>query len=55
MKNAVVFYYEAKIVTEIQEKLLNRDGVYILRNFQRGIGQKFTPFNFFLLIYSSID
>ena len=27
------FYYEAKIIIEMREKLLTRDGVYILRNF----------------------
>ena len=36
IKNAVVFYYEAKIIIEMQEKLLTRGGVYILRDFQKG-------------------
>ena len=41
IKNADIFYNEAKIITEMQEKLLTRGGVYILRNFQEG--------NFFLV------
>ena len=32
----VVFYYEAKIITAMWEKLLTRDGVYILLDFQKG-------------------
>ena len=36
IKNAVVFYYEAKIIIEMREKLLTRGGVYILRDFQGG-------------------
>ena len=35
-KNAVVFYYEAKIIIEMQDKLLTHGGVYIVRNFQGG-------------------
>ena len=30
------FYYEARIVIEMQEKLLTRGGVYILHDFQKG-------------------
>ena len=30
--NAVVFYYEAKIIFEMREKLLTLGGVYILRD-----------------------
>ena len=36
IKNAAVFYYEAKIIIEMQEKLQTRGGVYILRDFQKG-------------------
>ena len=37
VKNAVVFYYEAKIIIETREKLLTRrGGVYILHDFQKG-------------------
>ena len=36
IKNAVVFYNEAKIINEIREQLLNHGGVYILRDFQKG-------------------
>ena len=36
IKNAVVFYYEAKIIIEMREKSLTRGGVYILRDFQKG-------------------
>ena len=36
IKNAVVFYDEAKIIIEMREKLLTRGGVYILRDFQKG-------------------
>ena len=36
MKNVVVFYYEAKIIIQMREKLLTRRSVYILRNFQKG-------------------
>ena len=36
IKNAVVFYYEAKIIIEMRENLLTRGGVYILRDFQGG-------------------
>ena len=30
------FYYEAKIIIEMREKLLTRSSVYILRDFQKG-------------------
>ena len=33
---ASVFYYEAKLIIEMREKLLTRGGVYILRDFQKG-------------------
>ena len=36
IKNAVVFYDEAKMIIEMREKLLTRGGVYILRDFQKG-------------------
>ena len=36
IKNAVVFYYDAKIMIEMREKLLTRGSVYILRDFQKG-------------------
>ena len=39
IKNAVVFYYEAKIIMEMREKLPTRGGVYILRTFQRAINR----------------
>ena len=50
IKNAVVFYYEAKIIIEMREKLLTRGGVYILRNFQKGHkwAKKWPPIIFFL-------
>ena len=35
IKNVVVFYYETTIIIEMQEKLLARGGVYILRDFQK--------------------
>ena len=35
IKNAVVFYYDAKIIIEMREKLLTRSGVNILRDFQK--------------------
>ena len=53
IKNAVVFYYEAKIIIEMRKILLTRGGVYILRDFQKG--QKVTPDYFFSRIYSSMD
>ena len=31
-----IFYYEAKMIIEMREKLLTRGGVYILRGFQKG-------------------
>ena len=36
IKNAVVFYYEAKIIIEMWQKLLTRGNVYILCDFQKG-------------------
>ena len=36
IKNAVVFYNEAKIIIEMREKLLTRGGIYILHDFQKG-------------------
>ena len=36
IKNVVVIYYEAKTIIEMQDKLLTRGGVYILRDFQKG-------------------
>ena len=36
IKNAVVFYCEAKIIIGMREKLLTRGDVYILRDFQKG-------------------
>ena len=35
IENADVFYYEAKIIIEMREKLLTRGGVYILRDFRK--------------------
>ena len=36
IKNAVVYYYEAKMIIEMQDKLLICSGFYILREFQKG-------------------
>ena len=52
IKNAVVFYYEAKIIIEMRKKLLTRGGVYFLRDFQKGHKwtKKLPPTIFFLEI-----
>ena len=51
-KNAFVFYYEAKRITEMREELLFTFG----GTFKRGIKrQKNLPQLMFFLIYSSID
>ena len=37
MKNMVVFYYDAKIITEMRKKLLTRGGlINILQDFRKG-------------------
>ena len=52
IKNAVVFYYEAKIIIEMREKLLTRGGVYILRDLNR---PKSDHRLFFFRICASMD
>ena len=57
IKNAVVFYYQAKIIIEMREKLLTRGGVYILRDFQKGHQwtKNWPPDYFFSRNYSLMD
>ena len=49
MKNMVVFYYDAKIITEMRKKLLTRGGLTFCETFTRGINrQKLTSSYLFM-------